>query len=60
MTNRAILQTPKVRLREVDRQRQFLLRVESTAVPCPACKRLVNAFEAAGITLEEYDFGNTK
>ncbi len=31
MTNRAILQTPKVLLREVDRQRQFLLRVESTA-----------------------------
>jgi endogenous inhibitor of DNA gyrase (YacG/DUF329 family) len=60
MTNREILQTPKEMLREVDRQRQFLLRVESTPVPCPACKKPVNAFEAAGITLEEYDFGHTR
>lgn len=60
MTNREILQTPKEMLREVDRQRQFLLRVESTPVPCPACKKPVNAFEAAGITLDDYDFGNTQ
>lgn len=44
----------------MDRQRLFLLRVESTPVPCPACKRAVNAFEAAGIDLDDYDFGNTQ
>lgn len=59
MTNREILKTPNHLLAEVDRQRLFLLRVESTPVPCPACKRPVNAFEAAGIDLDAYDFGNT-
>src|SRR3954453_5392639 len=60
MTNREILKTPKDLLGEVDKQRLFLLRVESTPVPCPACKQPVNAFEAAGIDLDEYDFGNTR
>ena len=60
MTNREILHTPKQLLAEVDRQRLFLLRVESTPVPCLACKRPVNAFEAAGIDLDDYDFGNTQ
>jgi hypothetical protein len=60
MTNREILKTPKQLLAEVDRQRLFLLRVESTPVPCPACKRPVNAFEAAGINLDDYDIGCTK
>jgi len=60
MTNREILKTPKDVLVEVDRQRLFLLRVESTPVPCPACKKPVNAFEAAGIDLDDYDFGHTK
>jgi hypothetical protein len=59
MTNREILNTPKNLLAEVDRQRLFLLRVESTPVPCPACKRPVNAFEAAGIDLDDYDCGRT-
>ena len=59
MTNREILKRPKQLLGEIDKQRLFLLRVESTPVPCPACKRPVNAFEAAGIDLDEYDFGNT-
>ena len=60
MTNREILQTPRELLNEVDRQRLFLLRVEGTPVPCPACKRPVNAFEAAGIDLDDYDFGHTQ
>src|SRR4051812_11037912 len=54
MTNRKLLQAPRQMLNEVDRQRLFLLRVESAAVPCPACKRPVDAFEAAGIDLDEY------
>ena len=59
MTNREILKTSKHLLGEVDRQRLFLLRVESKPVPCLACKRPVNAFEAAGIDLDDYDFGHT-
>jgi hypothetical protein len=59
MNNHQILTTRKDRLTEVDRQRQFLLRVEGSPMPCPACKKPVNVFQAAGITLEEYDFGKT-
>jgi len=60
MTNREILKTRKDVLVEVDRQWLFLLRVESTPVPCPACKKPVNAFEAAGIDLDDYGFGHTR
>jgi hypothetical protein len=54
MTNHEILTTPRDMLGEVDRQCQLLLQVEATPMPCPACKKPVNAFQAAGITLEEY------
>jgi hypothetical protein len=60
MTNRELLQAPRDTLSELDNQRLFLLRVEGTAAPCPACKRPVNAFEAAGVTLDSYDFGCTQ
>jgi hypothetical protein len=29
-------------------------------MPCPACKRAVNIFDAAGIDLDAYDFGVTE
>jgi hypothetical protein len=60
MTNRQLLQTPEPLLSELDKQRLFLLRTEGTPVPCPACKRPVNAFDAAGIDLDAYDFGATQ
>jgi hypothetical protein len=60
MSNRELLQTAKQLLSEVGKQRLFLLRVEGTPVPCPACKRLVNAFAAAGLDLDDYDFGHTR
>jgi uncharacterized protein (UPF0212 family) len=59
MTNRQLLHTPEQLLTELDRQRLFLLRVDGTPMPCPACKKPVNLFEAAGIDLDQYDFGNT-
>ena len=59
MTNRELLNTPKSLLSEVDRQRLFLLRVEGAAMPCPACKKPVNLFDAAGIAIDQYDFGKT-
>lgn len=29
-------------------------------MPCPTCKKPANAFDAAGITIDQYDFGRTK
>jgi hypothetical protein len=60
MTNRQLLTTPEQLLSELDRQRLFLLRTEGTPVPCPACQQPVNAFDAAGIDLDAYDFGATR
>lgn len=60
MTNRDLLKTPEQLLGELDRQRLFLLRVEGAPVPCPACQKLVNTFDAAGIDIDSYDFGVTK
>jgi hypothetical protein len=60
MTNRELLKVSPELLSGLDKQRLFLLRVESTPGPCPACKRPVNALEAAGIDLDAYDFGATR
>jgi hypothetical protein len=60
MTNRQLLTASREALSEVDRQRHFLLRVEGTSMPCPACRKLVNAFEAAGIDVDAYDFRQTR
>lgn len=59
MTNRELLQAPESALSGLDRQRRYLLRVESTPSPCPACRTPVNVFAAAGIDLDAYDFGAT-
>jgi hypothetical protein len=56
MTNRELLATSRQVLSELDKQRLFLLRVEGTPVPCPACKKPLNVFEAAGIDVDGYDF----
>jgi hypothetical protein len=60
MTNRELLRTPRDVLSQVDRQRQYLLRVELTPSPCPACREPVNALDAAGIDLDAYQFGKEK
>jgi uncharacterized protein (UPF0212 family) len=60
MTNRELLNTPEKLLKELDRQRLYLLRIDGTSMPCPACKKPVNLFDAAGIELDSYDFGVTK
>lgn len=59
MTNRDLLQTPEQQLSELDRQRLYLLKVNGTPMPCPACAKPVNLFGAAGIDLDDYDFGQT-
>jgi hypothetical protein len=60
MTNRELLQSSEQVLKELDRQRLFLLRVEGTPMPCPACKHAVNVFDAAGIDLDAYEFGKSQ
>ena len=60
MTNRELLQADGASLSELDRQRQFLLRVELTAVACPACLTPTDAIPAAGIGVDEYRFGEVE
>ena len=60
MTNREILKTSKQVLTELERQRHFVLQVDGTPMPCPACQTKVNLFDAAGIDIDSYDFGTTK
>lgn len=60
MTNREILDARPELLSEQDRQRQYVLRVELTVMPCPACGRGLNYFEAAHINLDDYDLGATR
>ncbi len=59
MTNRELLNLPPPLLSEPDKQRLFLLRIQSTSRPCPACHKSVNVFDAAGINVDHYDFGST-
>jgi hypothetical protein len=60
MTNRELLKTSKEFLNAVDRQRPFVLQVELTALPCPACQKPVDTLAGSGVDIDEYDFGNTK
>ena len=60
MTNRELLQTPKDLLSQADRQKQYVLRVELTPVPCPACTKPVDALSASGTDIDAYQFGKTK
>jgi hypothetical protein len=60
MTNRELLQTSPQLLDGLGKQRQFLLRVELTSMPCPCCRNGVNALEAAGTDVEQYDFSMPK
>ncbi len=60
MTNRELLDAPTKKLTQLERQRQFLLRVEMTPVPCPACQAPVDALTAAGVDIDDHDFGHTE
>jgi hypothetical protein len=60
LTNRDLLTTPKEELSPVDRQRQQVLRIELTPMPCPACHEPVDALSAAGINIDDYSFGSEK
>jgi len=59
MTNRELLRAPSEALGPVDRQRQFVLTAELTPVPCPACQAPIDSIAAAGLTIDQYDFGRT-
>jgi hypothetical protein len=60
VTNRELLRAASEGLSAVDRQRQYVLRVELMPVACPACLTPVNALDAAGIEVDEYRFGEVK
>jgi hypothetical protein len=59
MTNRELLKASKKQLTSLERRRRLVLLVESTTMPCPACDHPVNALEAAGVDVDDYDFGRT-
>lgn len=42
----------------LERQRRFVLRMDSSRLPCPNCGAQQNVFEAAGIHINDYDFAN--
>src|SRR5690349_18122985 len=60
MTNREILNTPKEKLSSIDRHKQHTLQVELTPVPCPVCRTRVAALTAAGLDVDQYEFGNAR
>src|SRR5262245_9335849 len=59
MTNRELLMTPKEQLSQAERQKQYILRIELTPVPCPACRKPVDALAAPGTDIDAYDFGQS-
>lgn len=56
MTNRELLHADGAVLSEVDRQRQYLLRVELLKAACPACLKPIDAVTAAGVGIDGYRF----
>jgi len=57
VTNRQLLEAPEEALSAVDRQRRYVLRVELSAMPCPACAAPAGALAAAGVEVNDYPFG---
>lgn len=43
----------------LERQRQLVLKIESSPAPCPNCATPLTTFEATGVSVDEYDFGAT-
>ena len=60
MTNKELLAIPKDQLNQSDQQRQHTLLLASLEQSCPACQALVNVFTAAGIDINNFDFGKTQ
>lgn len=58
--NSDLLKLPHEVLGEIERQMVYLIRIDLNANPCPVCKKMLNFFEAAGITIDDYDGGSTK
>src|SRR5262245_22116204 len=57
MTNEEILTTQEAMLTAIDRQKKFLLKLALRKMACPVCAHRADQFEAAGITINEYTFG---
>jgi hypothetical protein len=57
VTNRELLNAPRESLSPVERQKQFILRVQRTPSSCPACRELVDALTASGLDVDRFEFG---
>jgi hypothetical protein len=60
VTNRELFNMPVALPDEAERRRLYLLRLKSQSPPCPACRAPVSGFDAAGVTVDDYDFGATR
>jgi hypothetical protein len=57
MTNRELLAAPRDSLSPAERQKQYVLRAESSPMPCPACRKSADAMTASGTDIDRYRFG---
>jgi predicted RNA-binding Zn-ribbon protein involved in translation (DUF1610 family) len=57
MTNTELLfrSYPDTLLTAIQVQMRFILRQAAIAKPCPNCGRMVNQFDAAGLSVDEFD-----
>lgn len=60
MTNRELLQAPPEGLTPQDKLRGYILAVESSPIPCPACLTPVDAIAARGLDIDQFHFDSRK
>lgn len=62
LTNMQLLSEhqPKALLTAIERQRQFVLRINAAQCACPSCGHPSNIFEAQNVEINDYDFGATQ
>jgi hypothetical protein len=58
MKNSELLENvaPNALLSPLDQQKRFVLRQASMRLPCPNCGTLQNQFEAAGVSVDDWNF----
>jgi hypothetical protein len=56
MKNSELFAAPKHLLGGLDKQRQYVMKIEMARKACPNCGELHNVPEAAGVAFDDYDF----
>jgi hypothetical protein len=58
LTNSQILAVSKQRLTTIQKQVRYVMEMELTRKPCPNCGTPHNLPEAAGVTIDEFNFAS--